>query len=522
MNYTPKTLSSSEDEAAQKAVIDAFVSTLPAPVHRLKTHASYIFLSGDKAFKIKRALKYPYLDYSTLDLRRAACTAEYKINKQLSPQLYIDALPLMKNEHGALALGGHGTPVEWVLVMKRFADGDLFSQRATHGTLTPALIIAATENIARMHQHARIIPTDEPHGGGAARFAQIMAETTNEIMASSNPGMMRRMAHVAPSLSGYLSQFSHILDRRMETGHVRACHGDLHLGNICVFNGDPTLFDAVEFNPGISKIDTLYDIAFLWMDLVAQGELALANLSFNTYMAIMGGHQDLAVLPLFMAKRALIRMKVALARGDIVEADRYLDLAATWVPTQRPSLTAIGGLSGSGKTTAAAALAPYIGLPPGAIHLRSDLVRKKCFGIPPLTHAPSAAYTPVATTLVYETLALQADACLQAHWPVVVDAMFQQPAARHAIEHKALQAKVPFNGLWLTAPLEARLTRVAERCNDASDADAAVLKSQEKGQIRPDNWQSVDSSLPVDETLNAIRSHSTIDSNQRRESTTLF
>lgn len=496
----------------QTRIVDEFLESLGEDVKRIDTHASIILLTKERAYKIKRAVAYDFLDYSTLERRRRACVREFEINRRSAPGLYIGVTPI--SEHPTdpskgLHLDGTGNVLEWALVMHRFPDGSLFSEMAALGTLAGHQVTEATQRIASLHQTAPDIDQNQLHGGGSIAFAKMLSETLTDLKNNCARLDNLRLSGIATAVAAHMASVAEVLDRRLANGFVRACHGDLHLGNICMFEGAPTPFDAVEFNPAISNIDTLYDISFLWMDLVHQGLPDLANLSFNTYLQACGGYEDLSVVPLFLAARALIRCRVELARQALSEdapptgqrnetANSYLRLAQYFLGGHEADLVAVGGLSGTGKTTVARSLAPRLGIAPGAVHLRSDMIRKRLFGVNPLEHLPAFAYEPQHTKSVYHTMLDEAAAVLEAGWPVVLDAVFSDADERAAVEHLALTHEVPLTAVWLEAPMRTRLARVAGRVGDASDADETVVKRQDAMQSQPpENWLSLDASQSV-------------------------
>lgn len=273
-------------------------------------------------------------------------------------------------------------------------------------------------------------------------------------------------------------------------------HGDLHLRNICLYRGEPTPFDALEFDPALATGDLLYDVAFLFMDLRARGLDALANRAMNAYWDAAGEGEDaLALLPLFTAMRAAIRMAVSVEARDLAQAARYRALAHALLQPSEPLLMAVGGLSGTGKTTLARAVAPGLGGPCGAQILRTDVIRK---------HGPSQAdpYAPQARTDVYARMAEHARAALDADAAVIADATFQDEAQRDAIEQVAEGAR--FVGVWLKGSMEVRLSRVAGRHGDASDAGPAVAASQTEPTDLGPAWRVFDADQPTEALAEAV------------------
>ena len=307
-----------------------------------------------------------------------------------------------------------------------------------------------------------------------------------------------------------------VLETRKTTGKVRRCHGDLHLRNICLLDGKPTLFDCLEFSDALASIDILYDLAFLLMDLEHRGLANLANRVLNRYLDRTGEDDGLAAMPLFLSLRAGIRAHVtatAAARAAnsskqaemADEARRYLDLADRLLEPRAVRLVAIGGLSGSGKSTLAAGLAPELGLRPGARVLRSDVTRKLMLGAAPETRLPAEAYTSVVTRRVYDALRRKATMALGGGYSVIIDAVSLTPAQRRSFAEIARKAGVRFSGIWLEAGADAMAERIRARRGDASDATPEVLAQQLRHDPGPMDWTRIDAGAGPEQCLAAAR-----------------
>jgi hypothetical protein len=364
-------------------------------VQRIDTHGAIVFLAGERAYKVKRAVAYPYMDFSTLEQRRRLCLREREINSRTAPGLYLDVVPVTETAAG-LALSGDGEAVEWVLVMRRFGQDQLLSQLAEAGRLTAQTMTALADAVARFHDAA------EPRhdiAAGARAMRWVVSENGEEFAERTNlfdPDTARRVTE------GGLAQIDRhaaLLDARAAGGKVRLCHGDMHLRNVVLLDGKPTLFDAIEFNDAIACIDVVYDLAFLLMDLEHRGLRPFANLVLNRYLQRRDEAEALALLPLFLSARAAVRAKVAASLEAVAgkdgdkaarrtEALAYFELAGRYLDPPPPCLVAVGGLSGTGKTTLARALAPDLGAAPGALHLRSDVLRKQLAGVDELEPTP--------------------------------------------------------------------------------------------------------------------------------------
>ncbi|HEX7966653.1 MAG TPA: AAA family ATPase [Stellaceae bacterium] len=485
----------------------ASYGTPGAAVERVVTHCSIIFLAGERAFKLKRAVRFSYLDYSTLALRERFCRAEFALNRRTAPEIYLGVRSINRDSRGPLALDGEGPVVDWVVEMRRFAEESLFSRMAEAGRLTPALLRSLADIIADFHASAEVIGSRGGHAGLAAAVA-----TNDDNLRLAAPPLDRGLIdRLRDASAARLDGIGPLLDARREHGRVRRCHGDLHLRNICLFGGRPTLFDCIEFNDAFSCIDVLYDFAFLLMDLMHRGLDDLANLVFNRYLDRTGDSEGLPALPLFISARAAVRAHVLgiLARPDndteAAEPRSYLELALASLAEESPRLIAIGGLSGSGKSTLAQALAAGFRPAPGARVIRSDVVRKRLMQVPPETRLPRESYTPAASREVYETLNREAATTLAAGYTAIVDAAFLRADERQAIAAVARDAGVPFAGLWLEAPAELLARRIEARRNDASDADRAVLELQLGMDPGPLDWQRIDAASETTSMLAAAR-----------------
>jgi len=482
------------------------------PVDRIDTHAAIVFLAGDRVCKLKRAVTYPYLDYGTAELRRRACEAELALNRRTAPDLYLDVRAVRRKDDGGLTMGPDGEPIDWLVVMRRFDAEDLFDRMAETGRLTAPLLQRVTDRIVAFHETAEVAPG---HGGSEA--LRRVVENNRDSMAAAGALLDQAEADALHRASiEALAALAPLLDRRRDAGKVRRCHGDLHLRNICLFGGEPTLFDCVEFSDSIACIDILYDLAFLLMDLWHRGLRAEANLVFNRYFDMSAETDGLPAIPLFLSIRAAIRAHVEAAavatqtreedrEGRRTAARTYLALARDLLRPEPARLLAIGGLSGTGKTTLARALAPDLGKPPGARLLRSDVLRKRLAGVAPETRLPPSAYTREAGLAVYREVCEQAALALGAGFAAVADAVFADPAERQAIRDVADGARVPFTGFWLEAPAHRLAPRLAARIGDASDATPDVLDKQMGYDIGYLDWVRLDAGRGAEETARAAR-----------------
>lgn len=504
-----------EDRCFQDEVVeflsDPATFALSEPVVRIDTHAAIVFLAGERAYKLKRAVRYPYLDFSTAAKRKAVCEAELALNRRTAPDLYLGVEGVGRLADGTLALG-RGEPVDWLVVMNRFSPDALFDTMARRGVLTASLVRDLADGIAAFHDRAEIVP-----GPGAVRVRAVI-EGNHASMKALAPGLFApeecRLIHLR-SLAA-LERLSGLLDHRARTGHVRHCHGDLHLANICLWQGQATLFDCLEFDFDLATIDVLYDLAFPLMDLWLRDLRAEASLLFNRYCDLRDENDGLGAMGLFLSMRAAVRAHVrALAverqpleeRGSEVldDARAYLAAAVTFLDQRPARMIAIGGLSGTGKSTLAGALAPKLGTAPGARWLRTDVLRKRLAGVQPEAPLPQSAYTVDRNREIYSKLKDDARAVLTSGTCVIVDGVFADVSERRAMQQIACAADIPFCGLWLEAPREVMHARVGARAGDASDADAAVVDRQlgyELGDLA--GWNRIPAEGPSDMVLGRV------------------
>jgi len=469
----------------------------------IETACARVFLAGGTAFKIKRRLDLGYLDYSSLDLRLWALERELRFNRAASSDIYRAVRKVTRGTGGGLELDGPGPVVEHVLEMRRFDETAVLS--AQPWAVTGPLAEALGRVVAGVHAGAGV----RPRGGGGKALkytidsnARLLREMTARL------GLERVEAVIAATDAEYFRREA-LLDARRDAGFARHCHADLHLGNILLEDGRPILFDCIEFNDVLSDIDIQYDLAFLLMDLDFRRRRDAAVRVLSAYLDEAGrvfGPEildGLAVLPLMQAVRAGVRAHVQAHSGDDAAAIAYLDAALDHLTPPPPKLTAVGGLSGSGKSTFARLIAPGLGASPGAVVLRTDEVRKRLLKVAPDARMPASVYSPAFYAQVYDTLFAEARRLLDAGRAVVVDATFIAPELRVRAEALAAQAGVPFHGVWLEASPETLASRIESREGDASDATVATLRMQLDRDVGEIGWVRVDASGPARDAAEA-------------------
>ncbi|MBO6755141.1 MAG: AAA family ATPase [Roseibium sp.] len=508
-------------QGALQERVFAFLSALPSDdpaqpeVERIDTHANVVFLAGTKAYKVKRAVTFPFLDYSTLARREAACKRELIYNSRHAANLYLDAVPITETPAGGLELGGPGPVVEWAVKMNRFDTSQQLDHIAAHHRLPAALIDALADMMVQAHDAAEPRAADGFYHELETYLAQ------NKAAFADHPDLFppAEAAHLAQAAENRLASLRELILKRGDQGLIRLCHGDAHMRNIVLIDDEPVLFDAVEFSDAIATGDVLYDLAYLLMDLWEHDQKPAANRIFNRYLDKSHRAEDadgLAALPFYLMMRAAIRAKIS-ASSAAVQADpeektrqqkdarAYFELALSCLEPSEPTLIGLGGLSGTGKTTLAYGLAPSLGRVPGARVLRTDVERKARLGLADTEPAPMDAYSRAASDAVYDAVCDQARRILAAGHSALFDAVFADEAERAHAETLAGAAEASFCGLWLTAPKKVMIARVENRFGDASDATRDVIDLQSTYDVGRMTWTPVDASGTPEDTLQKAR-----------------
>ena len=498
-----------DNSATQERIFAAL--TAHAGVKRIDTHAASVFLDGTRALKIKRAVKYPFLDYSTLEKRKAACEEEVRINRPHAPQIYHRIVAITEEPDGSVAIDGCGRPIEYAVDMSRFDEKQTLDHLAKAGQFDAELASTIANVIAA--SHAAATPAD--NGAWISSIPALIDGNSNGLR-NGNRFPAAEIEQLAQASHAAFLRSRPLLEERRRRGFVRRCHGDLHLANIVLIEQQPVLFDAIEFDAQMATVDVLYDLAFTLMDLLRHDQPLAANIILNRYLAAtsLDNLDALSALPLFMSIRAAIRAQVALARlkpprsddAEILdEARRYFELARVLIQPPAPRLIAVGGLSGTGKSVLARALAPFVAPQPGAVVLRSDVIRKEMFGVAETERLPASAYTPELAERVYKALIQRARRIVAQGHSVIVDGVFARDVERDAFAGLAEDCSVPLTGLFLVADLATRQARIGDRRNDASDATQEVAALQEHYNIGHIGWATIDASGTQAQTLQSCR-----------------
>jgi aminoglycoside phosphotransferase family enzyme/predicted kinase len=480
----------------------ALVSALRGPrayahdcghVEVVETHISWVFLAGEFAYKVKKPVKLPFLDFSSLAARRFYCEEELRLNRRTAPGIYLGVVPIAGDPP---SFGGEGAPIEYAVKMRRFAPGALLSEIAAAGGLTDELIDRLAARVAQMHEAAERAPADAKTES-AQRALQPAIDNFTEIRGLGVDGdhrqldVLRRWTDLEGRALG-----GDFADRRA-AGFVRECHGDLHLGNIAAVDGEPLPFDAIEFSVRLRWGDVMSDVAFAVMDLLHHGEARRAARFLNAYLEHTGDYEGLRVLRFYLVYRAMVRAKIEIIRAGqhppgsaahdeaLALYQRHLGLACRLCGEGSPALVVMHGPSGSGKTHVSQRLLEQL----GAVRIRSDVERKRMHGLAPTQSSASAPgegiYTQGEGRRVYTRLAELAAIGLRAGFPVVIDAACLERAQRDLFAGVAMRAHAPFRIASCAAPIAVLRARVARResvARDASEAGLAVLDLQLAGQ----------------------------------------
>jgi aminoglycoside phosphotransferase family enzyme/predicted kinase len=459
----------------------------------IETAISRVFLGDGVAYKLKRHVSLGYVEFGTPERRYWALERELSFNARTC-DIYRRLVPITRTADGGLEWNGPGEVVDYALEMRRFDEAGVLAR--SPGAIDGAMAEALGRTIAGFHKAAPL----KPQGGLTALSFTVGSNA--QLLRELAPDLGREaVEELIARTEAELERQAPLLAHRSATGFARQCHGDLHLGNILVEDGRPVLFDCIEFNDLLSDLDVQYDLAFLLMDLDFRGRRDAAVRVHSAYLdeAARSFPPELwagcAALPLMLSVRAGVRAHVMAHSADLDTARRYVQAGIAHLSPPPPRLVAVGGLSGSGKSTFGRAVAGLIGASPGAVVLRTDEIRKRLLNIPPTQHLGREHYTPAAQGAVYDAMLADARSLLDAGRSVVLDSAFLNPDLRDRVERLARDAGVPFDGIWLDVPPEVLEQRVAARTGDASDANVDVLRDQlaRTAGMRVD-WTHVDGS----------------------------
>jgi aminoglycoside phosphotransferase family enzyme/predicted kinase len=455
------------------------------PIQLVQTHVSFVLLTGEFAYKVKKPVNFGFLDYSTLEKRQQFCEAELRLNQRGAAELYLSVEPITDQE-GQFHLRGTGPVVEYALKMRQFPAGSLLSEQFASGALQPAVMDELARVVADYHQASAVNDRIRSYGT-VERIREAYDE--NYAQTAKYIGVPQTQAQYEATQAysdRFFAERPNLFVERVKADKVRECHGDLHLNNICVWQGQVRLFDCIEFNEPFRFVDTMYDVAFLVMDLDARGASAWGNRFLNRYLEETGDWEGVQVLPLYLSRQAYVRAKVSSFMLDDPaipaaakekagqQAADYYHLAYRYTLPQQGRLLVMSGLSGSGKSTVASALAERL----NAIHMRSDAVRKHLAGIGLRQKGGPEVYTPEMTERTYTRLLDLGLLLAQQGWTVILDAKYDRQALRQTATQAAQNAKIPLNWVVCEAPVDVLRQRLGQRQGDIADAGPDLLAQQ--------------------------------------------
>ena len=484
----------------------------------VETNISLVFLAGDKAYKLQKGVKFPYADFSTPEKRLEACQRELMACERFATGICLGIEPIVADKKGRLSLrefcrDPQAQVCDWLLVMHRFPEEDFYRARISDGSVDRFEMMDLAEKIWELHKTSPVFM----YRGGAEVIRRRIVE--NNTLMKCFPAVFDKedVDRLDKAQLKELSRQAALLDKRRDKGKIRWCHGDLRLTNVVMFENRVTLFNPISFYDDLTQIDSLYDIAFLLMDMSALGLKRLTSILFNHYMACSADWEGIPVLPLFMSCRAGVQAYVFAQRANdavnakekehfTAEARRYLDLACDFLNPTPPAIVACGGLSGSGKSRMAREAAPEVAVMPGAVVLRDDVLRKNMENVAQTDDLGEFSFlNEKDEQAVYDRLFKEAENVILNGHSVMLDALFFKPEFRLQAEALAEKLNVKFCGFWVDAPLDVRAQRVAKRKRNPSDVKSLdTLKKQLDIDVGEVSWHKIDSSRDREETLKQV------------------
>jgi uncharacterized protein len=456
------------------------------PIELTQTHASYVLLTGDFVYKLKKPVNFGFLDYSTVANRKHFCEEELRLNQRGAGELYLEVLAIAK-QGNHYHLGNDGEIVDYAVKMLQFPQSTLLSNMFEAGTITTADMEELGKVVAQFHAHAQTSAYISSFGEIAKIRESIDDNYRHTEKYIGRTQTQTQFVETKAYTDRYFSEHPELFIDRVTGGFIRECHGDLHLRNICRWQDKILLFDCIEFNEAFRFVDTIYDVAFTMMDLEARGRKDLANRFLNTYTEQTGDWEGLQVLPLYLSRQAYVRAKVTSFLIDdpgIPSADKdkaaktagdYYRQAWEYTRSHQGKLIMLSGLSGAGKSTLGKKIAREI----GGIHLRSDAIRKHLGGIPLLAKGDATLYTPEMTAKTYDrVLALGAKLAVLG-FTVILDAKYDRQSLRAAAIDLAQAQGIPLEMIYCTAPEAVLRDRLQQRTGDITDATVDLLASQQ-------------------------------------------
>lgn len=462
----------------------------------IETHISWVILTGDYVYKIKKPVNLGFLDFSTLAKRRLYCHEELRLNTRLAPAIYLNVVEITGTPSRP-SLNGSGDIIEYAVKMRQFPQQAQLDRMLKRGELQLNKIDAIAHMIATFHDRIEIADMDSPYGGPRQVFQPVIENFTQLHEHGITEKYQPQIEFLQQWSESAYAALKPVLSQRKSDGFIRECHGDMHLRNLAWYNGAPLAFDCLEFNPALRWIDVISEVAFLVMDLHDHQQAQLAHRFLNAYLEERGDYAGVQVLQFYLVYRAMVRAKVDAIRAGqpgISDSERdeaeqdchgYLRLATHYTRVPNPVLIITRGLSASGKTTETQPLLELL----GAIRIRSDVERKRLCGIKAQQSAEAETgkgiYSSEITSKTYARLCDMAGLVLDAGYPVIIDAANLKHEQRQFFENLATKKQIPYLILEFTAEADTLRKRIMERKHDASDANLKVLEHQ------LEDWQPI-------------------------------
>lgn len=502
----------------QQMMRSEFYPSTTVPVQLIQTHVSYVLLTGDYAYKLKKPVDFGFLDYSTLEKRKHFCEEELRLNQRAAAELYLEVVPIAKTQTDAgihYQIGNDGEVVDYAVKMQQFPQETLLTSLFDRGELTEDLLLQLAQVIADFHLKTYTDDRIRSFGEVAQvreAFDQNFEQTEHYI---GGPQTQQQFDETQAYCDRFFAEQEALFVDRMRHDWIRECHGDLHLRNICCWNDKLLLFDCIEFNEPFRFVDVMYDIAYIVMDLEARQRRDLSTLFLNAYVEQTGDWQGLQVLPIYISRQTYVRAKVTSFLLDdpgvpAIEKQKAHETAATYYrmawqysQPQQGRLLLMTGLSGSGKTTVARHLSRHL----GAIHIRSDAVRKHLGGIPLHQRGGSDLYTPEMHQKTYDRLLDLGIKLASQGYSVILDAKYDRQEFREAALTAAQQHSLPLQIIHCDAPLEVLRNRLQHRTGDITDATVDLLPQQHLDAFTPAEQPyvlTVDTTQPIESQIEKL------------------